>query len=584
VVESWQEFLTFGKRLKDLANKGLTLIGVISRDSETPAVAEFFQLFKTPWEFYNAGHSYDVIISTQNQRMDWKAKLVLIYSSEPGAIDSATKLAIGDQCRNLTLAWNGVEFPVYGNTLTFDEKCKSIIGIKGNSKSAGVEIDVEGTKVVRLGFDLFEEVFSLLSSGQPVEFAAIPTLEIHISILRKLMLEAGIAFVEIPPIPEGYRFMVCLTHDVDFLGIREHKFDRSALGFIWRVFSPYSLRDFRSKISWQKAMQNLKSLILLPGVYLGVFRDFWFQLDRYMAIEKDMCSTFFLIPFKDFAGSIDPDQKNPPMIRASKYEITGYRIPIKSLLEKGREIGVHGLDAWHDSQKGLEEREKIGQLAGDGDMGVRMHWLYFSRNSPKTLEEAGFCYDSSLGYNDGVGFRSGTTQVFRLPGTSNLFELSLNIQDTAMFYKKRMKLSEAEAMPLCKELIDKMRAYGGVLTINWHQRSLGPERNWDYFYAELLRLLKEENACFLTAKQAVNWFKNRREARFDWVEFTGGRFRIRIAGKNGNDSPRMMLRIHDSLTNLAKGEGIPWCKQSYTDIPWSGEEEIKFSLRPQNET
>ena len=41
-----------------------------------------------------------------------------------------------------------------------------------------------------------------------------------------------------------------------------------------------------------------------------------------------------------------------------------------------------------------------------------MHWLYFGDDSPKTLEAAGFDYDSTCGYNDAVGYRAGTSQVF----------------------------------------------------------------------------------------------------------------------------------------------------------------------------
>jgi len=44
----------------------------------------------------------------------------------------------------------------------------------------------------------------LLTTGQPVRHAAIPTLEKHIAFLRELIVEAGIPLVEIPPpSPEG---------------------------------------------------------------------------------------------------------------------------------------------------------------------------------------------------------------------------------------------------------------------------------------------------------------------------------------------------------------------------------------------
>jgi hypothetical protein len=38
------------------------MIGVLSAPSEHPAVREFFELFKTPWEFYARDRTYDVVL------------------------------------------------------------------------------------------------------------------------------------------------------------------------------------------------------------------------------------------------------------------------------------------------------------------------------------------------------------------------------------------------------------------------------------------------------------------------------------------------------------------------------------------
>ena len=110
--------------------------------------------------------------------------------------------------------------------------------------------------------------------------------------------------------------------------------------------------------------------------------------------------------------------------------------------------------------------------------------------------------------------------MFCLPGASNMLELPLTVMDTALFYRSRMGVSEAEALMMCKKLMNDIRTYGGVFTTNWHTRSLSPERNWDDFYIELLRILKAENVWFATAKQAVNWFKMRRSIRFDDINFS----------------------------------------------------------------
>ncbi len=71
------------------------------------------------------------------------------------------------------------------------------------------------TVVARIGYDLFSEVHTLLVVGQPVLYAGIATLDLHIALLRDLIVGNGILLVEIPPVPDGFRFMACLTHDVD---------------------------------------------------------------------------------------------------------------------------------------------------------------------------------------------------------------------------------------------------------------------------------------------------------------------------------------------------------------------------------
>ena len=101
----------------------------------------------------------------------------------------------------------------------------------------------------------------------------------------------------------------------------------------------------------------------------------------------------------------------------------------------GSELAVHGIDAWRDADAGRAEMRQLTALTGQETAGVRMHWLYFDADSPRRLEAAGFDYDSTWGYNDAVGYRAGTSQVFRLPASENLMELPLSIMDSALFYR-----------------------------------------------------------------------------------------------------------------------------------------------------
>jgi hypothetical protein len=234
--------------------------------------------------------------------------------------------------------------------------------------------------------------------------------------------------------------------------------------------------------------------------------------------------------------------------RAARYDVGKHRESIHGLKRQGREIGLHGIDAWKDAQIGKVEIEVIRRITDEDRIGVRMHWLYFSDDTPMHLEEAGAHYDSSLGYNEAVGYRSGTTQVFRLPGTKNLYELPLHVQDTAMLYPRRMGMSESGAIDLCGKLIGDFRAHGGAFTINWHDRSLAPERNWDVAYLELLGLLTRERTWFATGGEAVRWFEKRRACRFDASAPVNGVPNVTLEGSATGNGPPVTLRVHRPIS------------------------------------
>ena len=55
------------------------------------------------------------------------------------------------------------------------------------------------------------------------------------------------------------------------------------------------------------------------------------------------------------------------------------------------------------------------------------------------------------------------------------------------------------------------------MVINWHDRSLAPERLWDRSYKQLLdEVGKDDRAWFATGGEAVDWFRWRRSTRFSW--------------------------------------------------------------------
>ena len=78
-----------------------------------------------------------------------------------------------------------------------------------------------------------------------------------------------------------------------------------------------------------------------------------------------------------------------------------------------------------------------------------------------------------------------------------------------------MDLERSEALQRCFGIVADMHRFGGTLVINWHDRSLAPERQWGQMYADLLLEVAAGNrAWFATAIAAVGWYRWRRSIRF----------------------------------------------------------------------
>jgi hypothetical protein len=426
-----------------------------------------------------------------------------------------------------------------------------------------------------MGYNLFEEVEHLLTIGQAICAAEVPVLEQHIENLRTWINDAGVPLVEVPPISSGSKFFACLTHDVDFAGIRNHKFDRTMAGFLSRAIvgsvSSYRRGDF----SGEMVRRNWLAVLRLPQVLLRLSRDPWNTFQEYIAIEGGARSTFFFVAFKGRPGRLVDGVA--PVARAVKYDLLELQSVVEGILRAGCEIGVHGIDGWLDSRLGREELDRVREVSGQAKLGIRMHWLYSDKETAVQLEKAGYEFDSSAGYNDAIGFRAGTSQVYSPVGAEHLLELPMHIMDTALFYPNRMGLMLSQGMQKIHRLIDGQVRYGGVLTLNWHDRSLAPERLWGEVYCRALERLRGSGARFMTAGAVVDWFRRRRSISLRRVEFGTSRVSVRVDGLMVNKADGFVLRLHRAPTGEHFGEkksGGPPYGRLFRDFPITGKGDI----------
>jgi hypothetical protein len=104
-----------------------------------------------------------------------------------------------------------------------------------------------------------------------------------------------------------------------------------------------------------------------------------------------------------------------------------------------------------------------------------------------------------------------------------------------------LNLSATEGWQIVEPVLDNASRHGGALTVNWHDRSIAPERLWGDFYARLVEQMALRGAWFATGCQVVSWFRKRRSANFERTRTDG--YRITVGWQAETDEPLPGLRL-----------------------------------------
>lgn len=531
------------------------MLGVVADSGQLASVRELFELFKTPWEPAQAGARYSVVLILHGApKFIPESDVVICYGNEPAVWDRLAGAEIQDRSHmNSVLRFDRSEIPLYCPCLKFGVAEVDWALEESDGGCVGFSKEVAGRRIIRIGYDLLAEWAYLRDEGQPAANAGIATLELHLDLVRSIVVAHTGSMIEVPSVPWGHNLICSLTHDVDFFGLRRHRADRTLAGFLYRATVKNTGDLAQGRRSVGEAMQNWTAALKTPLVLAGLATDPWHPFQSYGRVEAHLPATFFLIPFKHRPGS---DALGRPIRgRGIAYDVSDLVKEFARPLPAAWEFGLHGIDAWHDPEAARTELARFREFCPKTAAGIRMHWLKFDRGTPELLDRAAFAFDSTLGYNEAVGFRAGTAQVFGFPGARHLLELPMIIQDTALFYPGRMHLTRDQARDRCHKILDTVTESGGCVTINWHDRSLEPERLWGAFYRELLEELSARRAWFTSASAAVAWFRGRRLIEFgqrddDWVITSPG-----LAG------PPARLRLWRSKADIRER---PWGRSHRT--------------------
>jgi hypothetical protein len=331
-----------------------------------------------------------------------------------------------------------------------------------------------------------------------------PLVNMYCALLKKSLLRIGKKEGDFLPLwPENKRYAVALSHDVDL----PEKYISS-----WRLLRRW-IGDMRFK-TLLTAGTLLKNMLLKP---VRLSPDPYWNFEKWIQLEKrgGFFSTFFFAS----ANIFSPDSSVFDPI----YTIEGkkYSEIMHQLTDKGWSIGLHAsYDCWKRWQNFEIQKQELEKISQQKIIGVRNHYYRLNPEAPEqTLEyqrKAGFIYDSSLSFNDAIGFRRGIALPFnpfvsKSHKTIDILEIAATLGDEALFLNKP---EPDEALDTALHHLQEVKKYNGLAVLNWHCRSLDQHDYpyWGKIYTEILDYLLAENEAWVTSLDNIAlWWKERRK-------------------------------------------------------------------------
>lgn len=209
--------------------------------------------------------------------------------------------------------------------------------------------------------------------------------------------------------------------------------------------------------------------------------------------QHGIASAFYFIP-ENTAGLIDGTYDlDMPFVRDLLSEIS----------TRGHEIGIHpGYETWRSPERlrsGFQELLRVTHELGINQecWGGRQHFLRWSAQETwRHWAAAGLNYDSTVGYAETVGFRTGACfdyPVFDILARQelNLTERPLVVMEGAIFAATttiNMMLDDQEGLDVLAGLHRSVRAYNGGFSLLWHNSSLVTKQQ-QQLYTQTLQIL-----------------------------------------------------------------------------------------------
>lgn len=328
--------------------------------------------------------------------------------------------------------------------------------------------------------------------------------------IRRSLASVAQPVVRWHPWPDGAPLAVCLTHDVDQI----------------RKYTLYRLKEEVSHPRPRFPARVVRAVLRGIGPASTTRDPFW-TFDRIRDLEARVGakSAFYVGTVPDRQGLEYALDRSPPLQKL-----------IAELARDGFEVGLHAhcgtpLDAGAmAADKGRLDAYLPAPVAG-----VRQHDLRF--RPPETWHrqaEAGFEYDTSVGFADFCGFRAGTCFPYRpLPDRDGFWELPMHLMDATL--RRYEGLDPEAARRRALSVMDEVGAVGGVLVVNWHNNTFETDEADPFadLYADVLSAAVQRSASFLVPRDVLDRWRAGSSLSVAGRERRGAGWALRVRAPNG---------------------------------------------------
>lgn len=309
----------------------------------------------------------------------------------------------------------------------------------------------------------------------------------------------GRPFRTIAPWPDGKRWCVALTHDLDVVAL-------------WPAFTALRVAELVKKGEWAQAGRTLAA---------AAQRTFASPVEeaalRILGIEVELGirSTWFILCGTPTVASFGRGDLT------YRPESAATRRILDAILAGGHEIGLHGsFETAEHPDRFIVQHQRLAQLAPTMGRGVRQHFLRMEPGtSQRGMIQGGFRYDATWGFSDRNAFRLGVADVVPWFEARGDAVAPLDLVPFCWMDRTQSKYQGVEEPKewtrAALECAERCREVEGLWCGIWHPNlsaPLGYPRAPEAFAELAVGLTKDPTAWLTTLGNVVEWRRRRRSA------------------------------------------------------------------------